>query len=254
MSSASRATEVPATVSATDIPRTVGILGGMGPEATVDLMRRVIAATPAADDADHIPMLVDNNPQVPSRVAALIAGTGPSPAPVLMDMALRLEAAGARFLAMPCNTAHHYHREVAAAVRIPFLDMVALAAQRAAAAVGHGGKVGLLASSALEKISLYEAPMAALGLQLIYPQPPRQAALMDLIGAVKAGKADAARRGAFSAAAQDVAYAGAELLLIACTELSVIAADLHSDLPAIDASQVLAEAVVATALSPAAGG
>jgi aspartate racemase len=222
----------------------------MGPEATVDLMRRVIAATPAADDVDHIPMLVDNNPQVPSRVAALVAGTGPSPAPVLVDMARRLEASGASFLAMPCNTAHHYHREVAAAVAIPFLDMVALAAQRAAAALGRGGRVGLLASSALGKIRLYEEPMAGQGLRLIYPQPSRQAELMHLIGAVKAGKADAAMRRALADAAEDVAGAGAELLLIACTELSVIAADLHSALPAIDASQVLAEAVVATALAP----
>ena len=65
----------------------VGILGGMGPEATVDLMRRVIAATPAQDDADHVRMLVDNNPAVPSRFAALIVGRGPSPLPELVRMA-----------------------------------------------------------------------------------------------------------------------------------------------------------------------
>ncbi|MEM6545430.1 MAG: aspartate/glutamate racemase family protein, partial [Pseudomonadota bacterium] len=103
--------------------KTVGIIGGMGPEATVDLMSRVIALTPATDDADHIPMLVDNNSQVPSRIAALLEGTGTSPEPVLIAMAERLQHMGAQLLAMPCNTAHHYHQAVQAAVQIPFLDM-----------------------------------------------------------------------------------------------------------------------------------
>lgn len=234
-------------------PHTVGILGGMGPGATVDLMRRIVAATPAVDDVDHIPMLVDNNPQVPSRVAALIDGTGTSPGPTLAAMAKRLAAQGVDFLAMPCNTAHHYHAEVAAAVSIPFLDMVALASQAAATRVGRGGAVGLLASSALGKIALYEPAMAAQELRLLYPGAARQAALMALIGAVKAGRADAKAREAFSAAAQDLAGQGADLLLIACTELSVIAEALQSALPTLDASQVLAEAVVERALAPAPG-
>ena len=77
-------------------PRRVGILGGMGPQATVLLMERLIAATPATDDADHIPLIVDQNPQVPSRIRHLIEGTGEDPAPTLAAMAGRLAAAGAR--------------------------------------------------------------------------------------------------------------------------------------------------------------
>ncbi|MCF8039781.1 MAG: aspartate racemase, partial [Desulfohalobiaceae bacterium] len=64
----------------------VGIIGGMGPEATVDLMSRVLKATPAADDIDHIRLVVDNNPKVPSRIKALLENTGESPAPCLQDM------------------------------------------------------------------------------------------------------------------------------------------------------------------------
>ncbi len=89
------------------MPRTVGILGGMGPEATVLLMQKVIAAVPARDDSDHVPLIVDQNSQVPSRIRRLIEGVGEDPAPVLAAMARRLEAAGAEALAMPCNTAHH---------------------------------------------------------------------------------------------------------------------------------------------------
>jgi aspartate racemase len=92
--------------------RILAIIGGMGPEATVDLMLRVINATPARDDQDHIRMLVDNNPKVPSRINALVDGSGESPAPALISMARGLASLGADFLAVPCNTAHHYLREV----------------------------------------------------------------------------------------------------------------------------------------------
>ncbi|MFW6037888.1 MAG: aspartate/glutamate racemase family protein, partial [Desulfonatronovibrio sp.] len=106
-----------------------GILGGMGPEATVDLMNRVIKATPAKDDEDHIRMVVDNNPKVPSRIKALIQGDGSSPGPCLREMARKLESWGVDFLAMPCNTAHFYHQEIQEAVSIPVLDMISLAVE-----------------------------------------------------------------------------------------------------------------------------
>ena len=96
--------------------RRIGILGGMGPEATVALMQRVIALVPARDDADHVPLIVDQNPQVPSRIAYLIEGRGEDPGPVLIAMARRLETAGAEAIAMPCNTAHHWAGAIAGAV------------------------------------------------------------------------------------------------------------------------------------------
>jgi len=81
--------------------KVVGIIGGMGPEATVDFMRRVIAKTPAQDDNDHLRMLVDNNPKIPSRIAALIEGTGEDPSPVLCEMAKGLQAQGAEVFSLP---------------------------------------------------------------------------------------------------------------------------------------------------------
>jgi aspartate racemase len=80
----------------------VGILGGMGPEATVDLMQRLIRLTPAADDLDHIRCIIDNNPKIPSRIKAIIEGSGESPVPCLVQMARGLEACGVAFLAIPC--------------------------------------------------------------------------------------------------------------------------------------------------------
>src|SRR6056297_774062 len=110
----------------------VGILGGMGPEATILLMQKVLAAVPAQDDADHVPLIVHQNPLVPSRIKALIEGNGPDPMPVLMSMAQDLERAGAQALAMPCNTAHHYALAVANATSLPFLNMIELTARHLA--------------------------------------------------------------------------------------------------------------------------
>ena len=113
--------------------RTIGILGGMGPQATVLLQQRLIEAVEAADDCDHVPLLVDMNPQVPSRLSYILKGEGEDPGPALANMARRLEDAGAEALAMPCNTAHHFAGAIRSAVDIPFIDMVSLTASRAAA-------------------------------------------------------------------------------------------------------------------------
>jgi aspartate racemase len=226
------------------VPPTVGVIGGMGPDATVDLMRRVLALTPAEDDQDHLRMLVDNNPKVPSRIAAIIDRSGPSPAPVLIEMAQGLERQGADFLVMPCNTAHHYHAEIAAAVQIPFLNMMELVATHVARAQPGIRKVGLLASTALQHIHLYEPWFSAVKVEVFYPEQQLQSELMALIRAVKAGRADAEGTAAFNRAANGLLDAGVECLVIACTELSVIADELSVALPVYDASEVLARAVV----------
>ena len=106
-------------MSANDHP-VVGVIGGMGPEATVDLMQRVICATPAKDDADHIHLLVDNNPKVPSRIASLVEEHVESPVPVLVQMAQHLERAGADLLTVSCNTAHPYLGPFAMRLRYRF--------------------------------------------------------------------------------------------------------------------------------------
>ena len=101
----------------------VGVLGGMGPEATVDFMSKLISFTPGDDDQDHIRLLVDQNPTVPNRQDALLRG-GISPGPVLADMARGLEAGGCAFLVMPCNTAHAFQDDIKAAVDIPFVSII----------------------------------------------------------------------------------------------------------------------------------
>jgi aspartate racemase len=220
--------------------RVVGIIGGMGPEATVELMRRVTARTRAEDDADHVHLLVESNPQIPSRIAHLLEGGGDDPLPEILRVARNLQSAGAQALAMPCNTAHHYADEIQAAVTIPLLHMVKLTVARIAAA-GSAARVGLLASTAVLRVGVFAREFAEHGLEGVFP--PRQDALMALIRDVKRG-------GTGVAAAERLAGIGAELtaqcqvVLIACSELSLISAQLASRTRTLDSLDVLADAVV----------
>lgn len=210
--------------------RPVGVLGGMGPEATILLMQKVLGAVEARDDADHIPLIVHQNPQVPSRIAALIEGRGEDPAPVLRQMAAGLKTAGAQAFAMPCNTAHAY----AGAVRgagLPFLDMVEATAARLS------GKVGMLASPAVRRVGVFDAAFAARGIEPIWAE---EDALLALIRAVKAGGGEASEMTRIGAALQE---AGAAHLLVACTELSLFAPQLN-DMPWTDSLDVLTQEIV----------
>lgn len=225
--------------------RRVGVLGGMGPEATVLLMQRLIAAVPAQDDADHIPLIVDQNPQVPSRLRRLIDGTGDDPAPVLVAMAQRLQAAGAQALAMPCNTAHHYAPAIRAAVAVPFLDMVALSVARAQTLAGAGARVGILASPAVRRIGLFDPVFAAAGLVPVYAED--DAMMLSIIRRIKAGGADDTSRAGLRAASAGLLARGAGVQMIACTEFSLIADAVAPQAQVFDTLDCLVQAIVAFA-------
>jgi aspartate racemase len=211
----------------------------MGPEAALELMRRVIAMTPAQDDQDHIHVILDNNPQIPSRIKHLIERTGADPTPELVRMARGLEASGAQALAMPCNTAHHYADEIRRAVQIPLLDMVALTAQRLASQPGR--RVGLLASTAVLLTGQYHRALAGHGCEL--REPADQADVMAIIGAVKRGDTSMQIQQRFAGIAATLAR-DCDALLVACTELSLLAHSLQAGVPVVDSLDVLGEAVV----------
>ncbi len=216
----------------------VGILGGMGPAATILLMSKVLDAVPARDDADHIPLIVHQNPAVPSRIRALIDGNGTDPGPVLAAMAGDLARAGARALAMPCNTAHHYAPAIAAATDLPFLNMVQLTAAHLS---GLGeGRIGMLASPAVRLTGVFEATFAQYGLRAVYPDD--DAAILSIIRAVKSGAA-VDPSGLWSQAAEMMA-AGCDHMLVACTELSLLIPDAPPGLPVTDSLDCLVQEIV----------
>jgi aspartate racemase len=217
--------------------RPVGILGGMGPEATILLMQKVLAAVPARDDSDHLPLIVHQNPQVPSRIAHLIEGTGPDPTRVLQDMAHALEAAGATALAMPCNTAHAYAGAIREATTLPFLDMIEATAEHLSSA--GASRVGMLASPATRLADVFEAPFAAKGLTPVFLEPDDP--LLAIIRAVKRGVPPAELANDLHGIADNL-LRDADTLCIACTELSLIAPHLP-DLPLADSLDALVDAV-----------
>jgi aspartate racemase len=227
--------------------RVVGILGGMGPEATVLLMQRILVATPARDDADHIPLLVDQNPQVPSRIRHLIEGTGNDPGPVLAAMARRLQVAGAEALAMPCNTAHHYLGDIRAAVTIPMIDMVTLSVAQAAALAGKGGSVGILASPAVRRIGLFDRAFAKAGIAPVYSEDEDD--MLATIRQIKAQGAVPAARTALAAASSALLARGARVQMIACTEFSLISDAVDPGAVAFDTLDQLVSGIIAFATS-----
>ena len=223
--------------------RRLGVLGGMGPEATVDLMARLQRATPARDDADHVPLIVDMNPQVPSRIAHLIEKTGPDPGPVLAAMAARLEGAGAEALILPCNTAHHYADAITGAVAIPLLHMPALTCDALARVTG--GAVGVLASPATRAIGLFEPLLAARGLSALWPED--EAPVLAAIRAIKARGPTEEDATLLTDQARALAARGAGAILVGCTEFSLLSGRIAVDVPVVDALDVLVDAALAFA-------
>lgn len=227
--------------------RRVGILGGMGPEATILIMQKLLSSVQAQDDSDHIPVIVDQNPQVPSRIKHLLDGDGEDPGPVLADMALRLIAGGAEALAMPCNTAHHYAKAICSAATVPFLNMVDLSAAHAATLAPKGGIVGILASPAVRKVGLFDGPLAKLGLTAVYPSD--EGAMLAAIRQIKSSGPQPSARATLAAAAIELREQGATVQLIACTEFSLIADAVAEHMAAFDTLDILVRAIREFALA-----
>jgi len=201
--------------------KVVGVLGGMGPEATVDFMAKVIALTPADKDQDHIRMLVDHNPKVPNRQTAILAG-GEDPGPVLAEMAKRLEAAGADVLVIPCNTAFAFAANVIEAVDITLISIVEVTIDAILQRDSSVKNVGVLATDGCLRAGVYQDALQERSLTPVLPDGNELAELMELINAIKAGDKSAA----ISAAIRDLADAlisrGAEAIVAGCTEIPLV--------------------------------
>lgn len=224
-------------------PRRIGILGGMGPAAAIDLQAKILESTPAGADPEHLPVVVWNVPQVPDRVAAVL-GAGPSPLPAMVEGARALEAAGCEAFAVACNTAHFWAGELAAAVRIPLVHIADAAVEALARRPVPPLRVGLLATRGTLAAAFYGERLARRGFEWLVPTEPEQRDLVDeAIRRVKAGDAPGARA-PLEAAVRSLARRGAEVVLLACTELPLAAEGAAPEVPLLDASRALAEALV----------
>lgn len=230
--------------------RAVGVLGGMGPAATLDFMAKVLAADPAPLEQDKIRLLIDCNPGVLDRNAAA-RGEGPSPGPELASMARGLVGAGAGFLVIACNTAHAWVGDIEAAVDAPVLSMIEAACEAIAARHPGVRRIGLLAGQGCLDAGVYQKAFASRGWQAALPGPDDQAAFMAALYRVKAGALGEAERGVFLACAQATVAAGAEIVVAGCTEVPLLLGASDLTVPLIDPTQALAERCVAYARAAA---
>ncbi|MCM3791437.1 amino acid racemase [Domibacillus indicus] len=223
--------------------KVVGIIGGMGPLATVDLMNKIIQRTPANKDQDHIHVIADNYTQIPDRTTAIL-GKGANPAPYIEQSARRLEEAGADFLVIACNTAHFFYKSADHAVSIPILHMP----QETAVFLkkNHINKVGLLATSGTLNTNLYQRSCESYSIEVLEPDSAMQETVMQGIYAIKGGDLEKGHQNLL-AAAKELLQEGAEAIIAGCTEIPLVLSS-SSNMHIIDPTEILADMVIETSL------
>ena len=216
---------------------TLGILGGLGPAASCYFYDLLVRLCPAGRDQDHPDLLLYSKASVPDRSAFLL-GTGASPLPALEEGVRLLERAGAGAIAVPCATAHHFYREMQAAVNVPVLNMLELTAK--ALRREKVARAALLATEGSYISGAFAAALERENVASLLPSKENRKALMDLIYGIKSGRMPDAQ--ALESIAAPLLAQGAQRVILGCTELS-----LFTDLPGIyiDAMQVLAKELLA---------
>ncbi|HET7864116.1 MAG TPA: amino acid racemase [Burkholderiaceae bacterium] len=238
--------------AAMDAAGIVGVLGGMGPLATIDFMRKMLQATPAVVDQEHVPVVVSSIPQVPDRTQAF-RREGASPLAAMLASGRRLVAAGAGLAVIPCNTAHLWFDEIQQSLSLPMLHLVDAALEDAVIAAGPGGRIGLLATDATLASGLYVnralPPGAGKGVQWVLPTAGEMLSLlMPGVAAIKAGQLPVGA-GLLMEAVQVLQRRGAMAVVLGCTEIPLVLDADNAPLPVVDATAALARRAVAWSLA-----
>ncbi len=221
--------------------RILGVLGGMGPLATVDFMRKVIELTPVSRDQDHVPLIVYSMPQVPDRTECILEG-GESPLPAMLEGLRTLEAAGAGCIAIPCNTAHHWFDAMRRECGVGLLHIADCACTFLERQGVGEGPVGLLSTAGTIAAGIYQKRLGERGYDCLVPDAAEMEALVSAgIRLVKAGRtADARTR--LEKAAANLRKRGARTIILGCTEIPLALDD--RDAGYVDATEALAAAGV----------
>lgn len=229
--------------------RVVGVLGGMGPAATVDFYAKLVRHTPAERDQDHLRVVIWADPTVPSRQEALLAG-GTDPTPWLTEGVRRLIGSGAQIVVVPCNTIHAYLGPVMADQPVEFLSIIDTTVQ---VIQRRGARtVGLLATDGALASGVFQAALDAAGIEYLLPTPSQQEALMGVVDAVKAGRADRSLHAQVQEVVADLRQRGVATTIAGCTEISTLLGDLSAgdDVDVIDPALELALRTIERATRP----
>ena len=219
--------------------KTVGVIGGMGPAAAIDFVNTVMSVSGAVRDEDHIPMLIDNNTQIPNRQAAILRG-GPSPGPAIAATGKRLEEAGADFLVMPCNTAHAFQADLLEAITIPFISIIDVAVE---ASQGYR-KLGILATEGCIKFGGYQQALISQGLEPVIPTDDEISELSKRIIQIKTGDTGDEVRDSILSLVHSLHDKGCDAVISGCTEIPLAIGDAEPPCPVISSTRELAIATV----------
>lgn len=201
--------------------KTIGIIGGMGPQATCDLYEKIIVLTPAQKDQDHIHTIIDSYPQIPDRTASIL-GEGENCLPYLIEAAKRLENAGANFIIVPCNSSHYYEDEIKKSINIPFLSILEVVAKKLKQ--NHSKKTAVLATKGTSSSKIYDKYLNSAGIKAVYPTQDQQKVISCLIyDYIKAGKnpLNTKIHKQISQLLSSLKALGCDSFILGCTELPI---------------------------------
>lgn len=226
--------------------KTIGILGGMGPEATIHFYEMIIKQTKAATDQEHIKTIIYSNPEILPRTDAIL-GKGPSPAPLLVEGFKQLKDSGADFVVMPCVTAHYFYPEVKDQVDIPFISLLDESVKWAKKEVPDLGKAGLVASSGTLESRIFHDVFEQAGIEIIHPQEEEQAQVMEAIfgpKGIKAGFTSGFPKETLVNIAKVLVARGADAIIAGCTEVPLVLKDMDIPVPLIEPLRIAARACI----------
>ena len=226
--------------------KTIGILGGMGPEATGYFYELIVKQTRAETDQDHIKAVIYSNPEIPPRTDAIL-GIGPSPTPLLVEGFRRLKDAGADFVVMPCVTAHYFYPEVKDQVDIPFISLLDEAVGWGKKEVPNLKKAGLIASKGTLETKLFHNVFSKEGIEVIHPEEDEQNQLMEAIfgpKGIKAGFTTGFPKETLVSIAKVLIARGADAIIAGCTEVPLALKDRDIPVPLIEPLRIAARACI----------
>lgn len=219
----------------------LGILGGVGPLATMLIGEMIVRLTKAQKDQDHIHSIITNNTSIPDRTAYILGESEDNAVPVMIGDTKRLSSMGAQLIIIPCNTAHTFYDELAEGSDVPIIHMINETAKRAADEGAR--KVGILATSGTVKSAVYQQACDRYGLEYVLPDNLIQSKVMEVIyGQVKAG--EPVDREMWQEIVSFMENEGCDRVILGCTELSIVKRDMGLNGWYLDSLMVLAEQAI----------
>lgn len=215
----------------------LGIIGGLGPMATAYFMQLITEMTDAATDQEHIEILVHNKPQIPDRTEYILGKSEKSPVKDIQNVGQKLVEQGAEIVAMPCVTAHFFQRELQAGMEVPLINAI----EETANYLKERGikKVGIMATDGTIESGILQKELTRAGILAVVPRKDNQDRVMHLIYEnVKAGKT--IEMDCFEEIVKEFEENNVEVILLGCTELSLIKRDYPIGSGFLDIMEVLA--------------